>query len=472
MYLRETNQMDEAAQYEQYLRETGQEHAIGQATRQAEYQSGRLGRRMERLNTNDREMADAEIAAERNTSGLRGAGIRGLGAITALGRDIPGVEALQAGARAGASTLGERLGLPVEGQSYGEALGDIRSAQAEVNPVSRVGLRMIGGGLAAGALPGSQAAQGAKYGGLLNLLDAEPDKTFGERLLTGAVGAGLGGAFGKVTDVGGTMFRARRNPGYEELSAGLQNQRTAATRPLYAQAEREGFQNMTTPITPELDAALNEPDIARIVKMLQQNREFRDMPVNDPRFLSEISQALTDAQRRALMPTAADNLTDVAARNYGAAKQQFGEAVSGPRGPMPTFGGANAEYAAQSGLQDAMARGADAMSLGARSGNALSSLEALAERGPRSLLEYLKTASPQARELAVSGAEAALKRPLASGGVVGMVNPLRTVQRASILDGGNMLREMDKFRAPSTKRSFAQFLQNAGVAGATPAMNP
>lgn len=452
------NDPQEAKVFEQFLVETGRADplVIAREKRQEEFKSGRLGRRMERENLNEAEMLQAEREIDRDT-GIRGAGVRGLGAMTSLIRDIPGAEMAAAGMRS-----------VVRGQPYAEALGDIREAGQAVNPVVRGGLRFTGGGMAAGAIPGSPAMQGAAYGALQGGLTADPGQTGVERGAKAAIGGAVGGAIGKAMDVGGTLLRARRNPGYEKLTERLVQRRSAAVDPLYQQAEREGMQNLSSPLTPELRTLLDEPYVKDIVRELRKNPDLRNLPVNHPKILKEISQGLTDLQSGATAQNS--NMAGVVQNTAKALKGQYASAVSGARGPMPTMARANQEYAAQSELGDALARGADAMSLSSRSGNALSSLEALAERGPESLMRYLKTASPEAREFAARGAEAAIQRPIATGGVVGMANPLRTVQRVSAFDGGDLLRRIDQFREPTAGRTLMEFLQSGGIAAGSPSL--
>lgn len=464
MYLRETGQKAEAAEFEQYLRETGQEAAIGQATRQSEYQSGRLGRRMQRENQNEREQVEAEMAAEANTSGLRGAGIRGLGALSAVARDIPGVEAAQAGIRS-----------LIQRQPYGEALGDIRSAQAEVNPVSRTGLRLIGGGVSAAALPGSPAMQGARYGGLLNIASADPDKTVGERALTGATGAVGGGLLGKAGDVAATGLRALRAPNFVKATRALEAQRSQATAPLYAQAEREGVQSAMTPVTPQLRNVLDESDISGIVGELQTQRQFRGLPENDPRMLDAVYKALSDIERQLQNPLNAMNPTRVNTgrfnvANVQAAKRQLLDAMSeGAGAPMPTYRGAVQEYAAQSAPIDAMSEGFQAMRTAMGAGG---SPDNLLNKGPEALGDMLRGAAPEVVEAARTGALGGIKRSVGAAGLTGMLNPLRTVGRASLLDGAKTIREIERFAPKPMPRSLLEFLQSTGVSGITPDVNP
>lgn len=464
MYLRDTKQNDLAAEYEQYLRETGQEHAIGQATRQAEYQSGRMGRRIARENQNEREQVEAQTAIEEAQSGLKGAATRGLGAVTSLARDIPGVEALSAGARS-----------VVRGQPYAEALGDIRDAGESINPVSRTGLRMVGGGLASAAIPGSPALQGAAYGGAINALSADPDKTMGERVATGIAGGIFGGAVGKVADVASTGARALMAGSVDDVLPALKQARADAASPLYREAAEEGAQAATTPMSPALRNVLDEPDIAGIVDDLRGQRQFRGMDERDPRLLDALYKALSDAERRAQSPMAAldpkaVNTGRFAVENIQAAKRQVLDAISGDAGaPMPSYATAVREFAEESAPIEGFERGYKAM--GAQVG-ARENPRRIVREGQRGLLEWLEKQGPEAAEAAAQGQAAYGKRRLSQAGVTGLLNPLRSTARNFLLDGGDAMRQVDALRAPNTQRSLLEYLRSAGVAGVTPDMNP
>lgn len=460
MYLRDTGQNALADEFEQYLRETGQETMIGVANRQREFQSGRMERRIARENQNEAERVAAEIEADEARSGLRGAATRGLGALTSLARDIPGVEAASAGVRSVA-----------RGQPYGEALSDIREAGEQVNPVSRAGLRMLGGGTAAAAIPGSPAVQGAASGGLLNLLSADPDKSAYERLASGIGGGILGGAIGKVADVAGTAGRAMMARPVDEAIPALQQARAQAASPLYRQAAQEGSVAASQPLTPELARALAEPDVADIVQGLRTQRQFRGLDERDPRFLDAIYKALSDAERTAQSPLAAIdprrvNTGRFAVENIRAAKQQVLDAMSrAPGAPMPSYADAVETYARESAPIEGFQRGYKAM--GAEVGARENPMRIVRE-GQRGLLDWLESRSPEAAEAAAQGQAAYTKRRLEQAGVTGLLNPLRSTARNALLEGGNLMRQVDAYRTPTLRRSLLEYVQAALPAASTP----
>lgn len=118
-YLRETKQAEEAALYEQYLRETNQyREPDANQRRHDEFASGRLGRRIERENRNDVEEAAATPSL---TDQIRG---RVGGALSSVGDLIPANERMIAGIRA------------IGPETYEEALRDVRSAKEDSGPVA------------------------------------------------------------------------------------------------------------------------------------------------------------------------------------------------------------------------------------------------------------------------------------------------------------------------------------------------
>lgn len=463
MYLRDTGQHALADEYEQYLRETGQEQMIGLANRQREFLSGRMERRVARENLNEREMLEAEQAMDRERSGLRGAATRGLGAATSLIRDIPGAEAAAAGVRAVA-----------RGQPYAEALGDIREAGEQVNPVVRGVNRFVGGGMAGAAIPGSPAMSGAAYGGLLNLLGADPDQSLTERGVKAGAGAAVGGALGKVADVVGTGIRAFNARPIEQQIRQLEAARSASSGPLYRAAMQEGAEVAGGfPVrTPQMQEFLQSPDIQAITQNLRGLREFADVAPDDPRMLDAIYKVLSDQQKAvgkqlAVNDPSRPNLGRFTGRDIGAAKQQALEAMSGPSGPMPSYATAVDEFARGSRQIDAAKRGYQAMRTASSAGG---SPENLVKRGPESLIDWLREVGPEYTPQAVEGALGSIRRNVGAAGPTGLLNPLRTIGRNALFDGGAVLRQIEATAEPTVRRTLLDFLQDAAIAGATPAL--
>lgn len=463
-FLRSKGLTNEAGEFETLLREQGLEYVIRNVERQEEYQGGLLGGRMARLNENDRDMAQALTPSY---------GAQVAGGISALGADIPGVEALQAGGR-----------VLLRNQSYPEALEDIRGAR-ESNPAST--FNAIAGSIpAAAVMPGGPVAQGAAYGGLLNLLSADADELeqissdpvrgMGARLKQTAGGALTGAAFGKVGDVAEVGLRALRAPGVERGLGELVEQRATATRPLYEQADVEGMlaqgaRGRSGVATPELRRVLNQPDVADLVTQLQGQRQFAGLAPDDPRMLDALYKALSDAERAAAKPGMALDPTRINTgrfnvENIRAAKQELLEAMSrNPNAPMPTYAGAVDEYAAQSALLEAFTRGNRAMgvSVGSRANP-----KTIAKTGPQSLLDFLESASPEAADAAAEGAESYIQNRVGQAGVTGLVNPMRTTARGGLLEGGELLRKIDQFRPASTQRSLLELLRTGATTAPVP----
>lgn len=116
-----------------------------------------------------------------------GVGSKILGTIASTVRDIPGVEAAQAGIRS-----------VVRGQSYRDALSDIHGAEDAAPKVATIPARIAGGTLAALTLPGGAIRQGASYGALSGALQSNPDAGVTERAGSALVDAALGGTVGAI----------------------------------------------------------------------------------------------------------------------------------------------------------------------------------------------------------------------------------------------------------------------------------
>lgn len=430
------------------------------AARQEEFRSGRLERRHARENANDQEAL--ALAQEQNPGGLRGMVQRIPSAIAAVTKDIPGAEAAQAGVRSFA-----------RGQSYEDALGDVRAGYEGLNKAARVPLRVVGGGIGAAALPiASPAVAGATYGGLMNLLDADPQTT-GQRALNTGIGATVGGALGKIGDVATTAIRGRMAPRIQDTMARLDAARAAKAAPLYDEALTQGVGNTSTP---EIQALLQEPDIAPIVDQLLQTRNFRGLAPDDPIVLDAVYKALSDQSKTIGKQLAAadpskPNIGRFAAENIAGAKSQFLDAVSGGlNAPMPAYRPAVQAFAEGSRAIDAAKRGYQAMRTASSAGGAP---DALLRNSPDALNAFLGRRGPDVAPEAVEGALGFVRRSMESAGPTGLVNPLRTQARNALFKGGDLLRAIEGTAAteaaePLTRSTLLDYLRRAGVAGATP----
>lgn len=184
-YYRETGQAAEAANYEKYLRSTGQltEHIPAHSKFTSQQLIGRANRQVE--NAQDTEgVSDHPIAQSL------------LAAPLTVARGFPGGER----AAVGMSLLG-RLALGQDAD-YGSALKDERQMTSDGVPVASQIL-----GRAAGALPLAQALTplgarrgGAAFSALSSALSADPNPSPGQWASRTALGAGLGYGAGYATD--------------------------------------------------------------------------------------------------------------------------------------------------------------------------------------------------------------------------------------------------------------------------------
>lgn len=135
--------------------------------------------------------------------------------------------------------------------------------------------------------------------------------------------------------------------------------RAAKADPSFATARAEGVANRMTPRTPEIDAFLNEPDVRGIVEELSQMRKFRGMSPDDPEMLDAIFKVFSDRQGKVMASQLVNpkNVGRFEGENIGAAKSQALDAISGPRGPMPSYRRAVTEFADDSQLKDAYESG-------------------------------------------------------------------------------------------------------------------
>lgn len=129
-----------------------------------------------------------------------GIGTKALGVAASLVRDIPGMEAAQAGVRS-----------LVRRQPYREALSDIRGAEEAAPKALTIPARIAGAIPAALALPGGMITQGASYGALSGALNADPDADMGQRGTDATVGALGGAALGASAGAASGLLRVVRN---------------------------------------------------------------------------------------------------------------------------------------------------------------------------------------------------------------------------------------------------------------------
>lgn len=233
----------------------------------ADFKSGAL-----QQSVADRNAKDAAAVAATDVVALPSAGRGGMGAprslsdtksdmvrnalatAAATGRDIPGVEAAQAGGRS-----------LLRGQSYGDALKEIRGAEDELPTAVRGAARLGGATLATMALPGTAAQQGAGYGALSGLLGADPDQRLSYRVGRAAMGGAVGGAVGKVGELAGTALRAKMAPDLDANLVARDAARAAQSAPAY-----KAFRDLgTLPETQGLRDILDLPMVQTAIKAVR-----------------------------------------------------------------------------------------------------------------------------------------------------------------------------------------------------------
>lgn len=189
---------------------------------------------------------------------------------------IPGMEAVQAGARS-----------LVRGQPYREALSDIRTATEGIPAPLRIAGRLAGGAPLAGVLPAvssikGAAALGAGLGAADAGLAADPDLSLAERAGGAAIGAGLGAAVGggvaglaKGVNKGRELLRTRQlikdAPTLGEQAVTSRNALSAMDDANYGQAAAEGAGKEATTV---VKAAFDDPDIAPFVQRIRNARSY------------------------------------------------------------------------------------------------------------------------------------------------------------------------------------------------------
>jgi hypothetical protein len=302
----------------------------------AEFKSGKLAKRMARENANDADAADAATPSY---------GAQVAGGLASLAKDIPGAEAVQAGARA-----------LVRGQSYRDALNDIRGAENDAPTAVRRLNRVAGATVAAAAMPSTlaPARAAAAYGAAQGALQANPNAGLKDRATDAAIGGVVGGAVGKLGDAVTNALRAKFAPSLAKNML----QRRAAMRSAdtfnYDKAASEGWVNGGT--SADVQNALNHPTVAPFAERIRTSPEWQG--ADDATVLREAYKLLSDRQS-ALgkgLATTDDiaNGTRLNAEEVTAAKKVMQNAADGI---MPSFRAANEAHATAMGEQEALRRG-------------------------------------------------------------------------------------------------------------------
>lgn len=276
------------------------------------------------------------------------------GLATTAPQALPGMERVQAGVRS-----------VVRGQSYDEALGDMRENTDHI-PAAVKMMTQTPAMMAMGKLPVSPATAGALFSGASQALSADRMGVPERAMRT--VGAGVvGGVAGKVLDVGSTFVRAkgegslvplklrsRKSPG--EMTADVLRRTEAADAKNYGAAAAEG--NAAPPQIPAIRHILENPHVKPYAHLIRQSAEFAE--ANDATVLTETYKLLSNQQkglRQRLSENGFDAGMALENRNIELAKRQM---LKVSDRVMPGFRKAVTEHAKLEGEQAAIATGADA----------------------------------------------------------------------------------------------------------------
>lgn len=236
----------------------------------AEFKSGALQRGIARANQGDQEVAAAEDQANAPTVS---------GALANLAHEIPGAEALQAGARSA-----------VRGQSYGDAYKDIEQARDNLPMSAKIITGIAGAAPLAAVLPGGPVMSGALYGGAEQALSADPNRGLGERALRTAGGAAAGAVLGKAAEGITTAGRALLSSKTSTNLLAKEVARAKSAKQLYGAAMQEGQGKAATQAVQKY---VQEPDVAEIVTELQQTTH-KGVAAESPEMLDAIYKTLSD----------------------------------------------------------------------------------------------------------------------------------------------------------------------------------
>lgn len=330
-----------------------------------------------------------------------------------VSRDIPFAEAAQAGVRAVA-----------RGQSYREALGDIRQATDALPTTLRVAPRIAGAALAGAVMPGSTALrQGAAFGALSGLSEASPDVGVGDRVQRALGQAALGGAVAKGAQVGTAAFRAMRTPSRAaQLIAGEEATERAAG-PLYRQFQAMG----ELPETPALQEILELPIVRRAVQTVkEESPNLAKLADTDAQVLDAVYKRIGNRA-----------FTSQFGYQAGEARQALLSAIDDAAAEKIILTGQGVLYSQPVGafrsgsqLMEATQRGAQAFQRGGTPTGG-TTMEAALEESPEALARWARTASPQERQAAISGVLAGIRQR----GAVDILTPFGLRQGFTLLPG-------------------------------------
>lgn len=278
-----------------------------------------------------------------------------LGGLASFAKSVPGAEAVQAGARSLA-----------RGQPYRDALGDIQSVEASTPKPVRVANNLIGGAVAAAALPFSPAKAGAAYGVLNAAGNSNPDASVADRAKDAAIQGTVGAATGKLGETATNAARGFLTPTAGKLAVDAKQAVGTADKAIYGQAEQEAAAGGGT--SPAIQQVLSHPKIQPLANDIRESFTLQGKPADDASVLMQAHRELSQNEGALLDRSAAGNargqarpLTDREQGDVQAVKEMLRSAASdGPGALMPSFRTAVQTHAAGSAEKDAIQEGADA----------------------------------------------------------------------------------------------------------------
>ncbi len=364
---------------------------------------------------------------------------RQLGGIASFGRSIPGVPALQAGARAlvrgegakdfakGAmggngdinSRIAAGLASLVGSPSYANARDEINEAE-ESAPAAVRGLNSLTGGtVAALATPGNAlkvagktilsqpVVQGATYGVASAVGDSDPEKGLGDRAQDAAISGTIGGLAGGAGDVLGTAVRGKFAASLGKSAAARKLVRKAGDKVAYGAAEAEGAANGFSGMTRQtIKDELNSEGIKPFADMIRNSEKFAK--ADDATVVRETYKLMSKQQgglSRRLKEQGYDAATQLAHDNIGLAKERLKTAGAEM---MPSFPGAIEQHAESMGKKEAFEVSADA-SKRILKGSDIAGKKA-EMNSPEAFEDYIKSLDPEQAQAATEGLLARTKK--------------------------------------------------------------
>lgn len=321
------------------------------------------------------------------------------------------------------------------GQTYRDALGDIRGAQEDLPTGARFLPGVAGEALAAMAVPFVRANPfrgSAAMGVAEGLTEADPDVGPGMRgALAGAKGLGYG-LMGTVSDIAPGIARAAKATPADEAVLQMLTDRASSAKTMYERALAAG---RNREVTPAIRDFLAEPDIAPIVADIRGTREFAALAPDSPEMLDQVYKTLSDQLGRLrkgaeLLRPSRPNAGRLAQGDVKAAQEQLLSALETPKDVvamrtrstapafMPEYRAAVDDYATRSRELQAYLSGRRALKTAGK-GGVMTDRE-LVKESPAQFLDGVEAMSPAERANALAAMdalirEAGLRSPMTAG---------------------------------------------------------